>query len=56
MLGSRSQPLLGSEEVDDRESRLIPGKFKETIHILRNPNHINKISYMFPEIWPPNLR
>ena len=40
----------------DRESRLIPWKIKETIHSLKNPNHVNKISYMLPEIWLPNLR
>ena len=40
----------------DRESRLIPRKIKETIHSLKNLNHINKISYMLPEIWFPNLR
>ena len=40
----------------DRESRLIPRKIKETVHFLENPNHINKISYMFPEIWLPNFR
>ena len=40
----------------DRESRLIPKKIKETIHSLKNPNNINKISYMLPEIWLPNLR
>ena len=28
----------------DRESSLIPGKIKESIHSLKNPNHINKIS------------
>ena len=44
------------KKVIDRESRLIPWKIKETIHSLKNPNHINKISYMLPEIWPPNLR
>ena len=44
------------KEVIDRESRLIPRKVKETIHSLKNPNHINKIPYMFPEIWLPNLR
>ena len=26
-----------------------------TIHSSKNPNHINKISYMLPEIWLPNL-
>ena len=37
-------------EVTERESRLIPKKIKETIHSLKNPNYINKISYMLPEI------
>ena len=36
--------------------RLNPKKIKETIHSLKNPNHINKISYMLPEIWLSNLR
>ena len=44
------------KKVIDRESRLIPRKIKETIHCLKNSNHINKISYMLPEIWPLNLR
>ena len=44
------------KKVIDRESRLIPRKIKETIHSLKNPNRINKISYMLPEIWLPNLR
>ena len=39
----------------DRESGLIPRKIKETIPSLKNPNHINKISYMLPEIWLSNL-
>ena len=30
------------------ESRLIPRKIKETLHSLKNRNHINKISYMLP--------
>ena len=38
------------------ESRLIPRKIKETIYFLKNPNHIKKISYMFSEIWFPNLQ
>ena len=37
-------------EVIERESMLIPKKIKETIHSLKNPNYINKISYMLPEI------
>ena len=44
------------KKVLDRENRLIPRKIKETIHSLKNPNHINKISYMLPEICLPNLR
>ena len=43
------------KNVVDRESRLIPRKIKETIHSLKNPNHINKISYLLPEIWLPNF-
>ena len=39
-----------------RESRLIPRKIKETIHSFKNPNHINKVSDMLPEIWFPNLQ
>ena len=39
----------------DREGRLIPTKIKETIDSLKNPDHINKSSYMLPEIWLPNL-
>ena len=44
------------KKVIDRESRLIPRKIKEIIHSLKNPNHINKISYILPEVWLPNLR
>ena len=44
------------KKVADRESNLIPRKIKETINSLKNPNHINQISYMLPEIWRPNLR
>ena len=44
------------EKVIDLESRLIPREIKETIHSLKNPNPINKISYMLSEIWLLNLR
>ena len=44
------------KKVIDRESRLIPRKIKETMHSLKNPNHINKISSMLPEIWLLNLQ
>ena len=43
------------KNVIDRENRLIPRKIKEIIHYLKNPNHINKILYMLPEIWLCNL-
>ena len=43
------------KEVPDRETTLIPRKIKETVHTLKNPNHI-KISYKLPEIWLRNLR
>ena len=44
------------KKVTERESRLIPRKIKETIDFLKNLIHINKISYMLPEIWLPNLQ
>ena len=44
------------KKIVDRESRLIPRKIKEIIHSLKNSSHINKISNMLPEPWPPNLR
>ena len=43
------------KKVIDKENRFIPTNIKETIHYLKNPNQINKISYMLPEIWLPNL-
>ena len=43
------------EKVVDTENSLIPRKIKETIHSLKNSNHINKISYMLPEMWVTNL-
>ena len=39
-----------------RENRLIHTKIKETILFLENTNYINKISYMLPKIWLPNLQ
>ena len=42
------------KKVVDRESRLISEKIKETIHSLKNPNHI-KIPYILPKICLPNL-
>ena len=43
------------KKVVDREIKLIPMNIKETIHSLKNPNHIKKVSYMFSEICFPNL-
>ena len=43
-------------KVVDKESRLFSRKIKEAIHSLKNPNHINKISCMLPEIWLPDFR
>ena len=44
------------KKVVDRECKLIPRKIKEIIHSLKNPNNINKISYMLPGMWLRNLR
>ena len=44
------------KKVIDWKSRLIPRQIKETIHSLKNPNHINQIVYMLPAIWLHNLR
>ena len=44
------------KEVVDRKSMLIPTKIKGTIHSLKNPNHISKVSNMFAEIRLPYLR
>ena len=43
------------KKVADKESRLIPRKIKETVHSLKNLNHINRISNILPEIRLPNL-
>ena len=44
------------KKVVDKKSRLIPRKIKETIHSLKNPNHIHKISDILPKIWLSNLQ
>ena len=38
-------------KVVDRESMLIPRNIKQTIHSLKNLDHINKIFCMLPETW-----
>ena len=40
----------------DKENRLISRKTKETIHSLKNSNHIYKNSYTYPEIRLPNIK
>ena len=50
-----SQLSLGARDNSRSGKRLIPKKIKETIHSLRNPNRINKMSYTLAEIWLPNL-
>ena len=44
------------KKVIDRKSRLVPRKIKETVHCLKNPNHIKKVPYMLLKIWLSNLR
>lgn len=43
------------KEVVYRTSSLIPRMITETIHFLKNPNHINKIFFMLFGIGLPNL-
>ena len=54
-VGKHITSLAGIRKVVDRESRLIPRNIIEIIHSLKKPYHINKISYMCPETWLPNL-
>ena len=50
-VGKYITTLLGiGRKLLDKENNLIPRYIKETIDLLKNPNHINKISYMLPEI------
>ena len=37
------------------EQYIYARKIKETIHSIKDKNHINSISYNLPEIWIPNL-
>ena len=43
-------------KVINREFKLIPRKIKEIIQSLKNHTHRDKISFMLPENWLPNLR
>ena len=38
------------KKVINRGSRFIPRKIRAAIHSLKSPNHINKISYMLPDL------
>ena len=45
-------------KVIDAEPYIYARKIKETIHSIKDKNHINSISYIsynLPEIWIPNL-
>ena len=42
-------------KVIDAEPYIYARKIKETIHSIKDKNHINSISYNLPEIWIPNL-
>ena len=44
------------KKVFDRENKLVPGKFEETIYYLKNLHHINNLCYVHPEIRPANLQ
>ena len=44
-----------SKKVIDRERNIYARKIKETIHSLKDQNHINSISYQLPDIWLPNI-
>ena len=43
-------------KVIDTEAYIKDRKIKETIHSLKDENHINSISYILPNIWIPNIR
>ena len=42
-------------KVIDAKPYIYARKIKETIHSIKDKNHINSISYNLPEIWIPNL-
>ena len=43
-------------KVIDTEAYIKGRKIKETIHSLKDKNHINSISYTLPNIWIPNIK
>ena len=44
-----------NKKVIDRERNMYARKIKETIHSIKDKNHVNSISYNLPDIWLPNL-
>ena len=44
-----------NKKVIDRERNVYARKIKETIHSIKDDNHINSISYNLPDIWLPNI-
>ena len=44
------------KKVIDNEPYLWARKIKETIHSIKDENHINSISYTLPDIWLPSIR
>ena len=54
MLGVNNNFSQDQKMAVDNKSWLTPRNNKETIHSMRNPNHINKIPHMLPEILLPN--
>ena len=43
-------------KIIDTEAYIKERKIKETIHSIKDRNHINSISYILPNIWIPNIR
>ena len=44
------------QKIIDFEQNLISRKIKESIHSIKDRNHINSISYTLPDIWIPCLK
>ena len=43
------------KSVIDCETNTVPRKVKETIHSIKDKNHINSIFHTLPDIWLPTL-
>ena len=44
------------KSIIDKEQNWVSRKVKETIHSIKDKNHINSISFTLPNIWLPALR